>query len=246
MSRFFIEVAYDGLKYSGFQKQANAVTIQSEVEKCLFVYYRRPFDLTGASRTDAGVHAHQNYFHFDDDIYKENSKDLIHLNKILPLDIVVKKIILVPDDLHCRFDAVTRSYEYMITREKNPFLIHRAFYFSYSLDLQKLKEASRILLVHTNFQAFSKKNSQVHTFNCLLKTAEWELSNNVLVFNITGNRFLRGMVRGIVGTMLNVGKGKISPPAFGNILEEKDSSKANFAVPPHGLYLKEITYGNKL
>lgn len=243
MSRFFIEVAYDGLKFSGFQKQENAVTIQSEVEKALSIFYRRSFNLTGASRTDSGVHAFQNFFHFDDDDYIESSKDLYHLNRILPFEIVIKKIFQVADNLHCRFDALKRHYEYIITRHKDPFLINRAYYYPYALDQQKLIDASKVLLYTTDFQAFSKKNSQVYTYDCQINFAEWNFNNDLITFNISGNRFLRGMVRGIVGTILHVGKGKNSIDDFLKIIDLKDCSKANFAVPPYALYLKKIGYG---
>lgn len=243
MARFFVEVAYDGLKFSGFQKQTNAVTIQSEIEKTLSVFYRRPFSLTGASRTDAGVHALQNFFHFDDEVYIENAKDLYHLNNILPFEIVIKNIFRVADNLHCRFDAIQRHYEYIISRSKNPFLINRAYYCPYKLDHNKLVKAGELLLSTKNFEAFSKKNNQVFTYICDLSLVEWNFDNNeVITFNIKGNRFLRGMVRGIVGTILNVGKGKSSIEELKMIIEQKDCSKANFAVPAYGLYLKQIQY----
>ncbi len=246
MPRFFIEVAYDGLKFSGFQKQENAVTIQSEVEQALSVFYRRPFNLTGASRTDAGVHAWQNFFHFDDNIYIENVKDLYHLNRIIPFEIVIKKIFKVADDLHCRFDAVKRHYEYMITKTKNPFLLNRAYYFPYRLDEKKLIDSTKVLLSIKDFQAFSKKNSQVFSYKCHLSSANWNFENEIITFTVSGNRFLRGMVRGIVGTLLNVGKGKNSDADFLKIIDQKDCSKTNFAVPPYALYLKKIEYNSSL
>ncbi|MEO7802831.1 MAG: tRNA pseudouridine(38-40) synthase TruA [Ginsengibacter sp.] len=242
MARFFVEVAYDGTRYSGFQKQDNAVTIQSEVEQALLTYYRKTYDLTGASRTDAGVHAYQNFFHFDDESSIYNDKDLYHLNRILPLDIVIKNLFQVTDDRHCRFDAVSRQYEYVITNKKDPFLTGKAFYFPYNLDVEKLNDSCNILLMHKNFESFSKKNNQVFTYNCDLFLAIWTYSNNKLLFNISGSRFLRGMVRGVVGTMLKVGTGKISLQDFEDIILAKDCARANFAVRPWGLYLKGITY----
>ncbi|MEP6585001.1 MAG: tRNA pseudouridine(38-40) synthase TruA [Ginsengibacter sp.] len=254
MPRYFIEVAYVGTRYSGFQAQKNANTIQSEVEKALRIFFKGIFVLTGASRTDAGVHALQNYFHFDtsEELIKTVNSNLEHeewlkrclysLNSILPEDIVIKNIAQVEDNAHSRFDAITREYKYQIYQSKNPFLRQVAYYYPYKLDVQKLQEAAEIILASFDFTSFSKKNTQVTNFNCFIHKSNWIFENNLIIYNIIGNRFLRGMVRGLVATMLNVGNGKISVEKFRDIINAKDCTKANFSIPPRGLFLVEVTY----
>jgi tRNA pseudouridine38-40 synthase len=245
MARYFIEVTYKGTAYAGFQIQQNANTIQAEVEKALHVYYRHVFELTGSSRTDAGVHAQQNYFHFDTDIVIDNKtaeKALYHLNAILPADIVVKSLQSVANDSHCRFDAVSRSYQYSIYQSKNPFIDDMAYYFPYALNIDMLNNAAAILLEYSNFQSFSKKNTQVFTYECTLTKSQWTLQNDILLYEVTGNRFLRGMVRGLVGTMLHVGRGKFSIEKFRSIIESKNTSDTDFSTPAKGLVLKEVKF----
>jgi tRNA pseudouridine38-40 synthase len=245
MARYFIEVAYKGTAYAGFQIQQNANTIQTEVEKALHVYYRHVFELTGSSRTDAGVHAQQNYFHFDTDIVIDNEtaeKALYHLNAILPQDIVVKSLQHVANDVHCRFDAIGRSYQYSIYQSKNPFIDDTAYYFPYSLNIDLLNEAAVILLEYTNFQSFSKKNTQVFTYECTLTKSQWTLQSDILLYEVTGNRFLRGMVRGLVGTMLHVGRGKFTIGKFRSIIESKNTTDTDFSTPAKGLVLKEVKF----
>ncbi len=253
MPRYFIEVSYKGTKYSGFQLQKNAVTIQSEVEKALDIYFGQAFNLTGASRTDSGVHALQNYFHFD------TSHDLLHLsensgmerkieqvlyslNSILPGDIVIKQVFKVQDNLHCRFDAISRRYKYYVYNKKNPFYKDTAYFYPYRLDFEKLEEAASIILRTENFCSFSKRNTQVNNFNCTIFDSAWENKINLLIYDITANRFLRGMVRGLVGTMLRTGTGKISLKEFSEIIQSNDCRKADFSVAPNGLFLNEIKY----
>jgi tRNA pseudouridine38-40 synthase len=247
MARYFIEVAYKGTGYAGFQIQQNANTIQAEVEKALHIYYRQSFELTGSSRTDAGVHAHQNYFHFDTalliDIHTAE-KAIYHLNAILPIDIVVKSLKQVADDAHCRFDALSRSYEYSISQIKNPFVIDSAYHFPYLLDVAALNSAAALLLTYSNFQSFSKKNTQVFTYDCTLSKSIWIQQNDLLQYHVTGNRFLRGMVRGLVGTMLHVGRGKYSFEKFKAIIENKNNSDVDFSAPAKGLILKEVAFNN--
>lgn len=245
MPRYFIEVSYKGTVYSGFQVQQNAVTIQSEVEKALKIYYRQHFTLTGSSRTDAGVHALQNYFHFDIDIaFEENSIEVYNLNAILPKDIVIKRIFLVERNIHCRFDAIKREYKYFIYQNKDPFLLDRAYYFPYSLDINKLNEAAESLLQHKDFTSFSKKNTQVNNFKCNLKKSEWIVDKDTLIYNVESNRFLRGMIKGLVGTMLRVGTHKISLNQFSDIINSRDCSKADFSVPSHALFLIKVSFNN--
>jgi tRNA pseudouridine38-40 synthase len=242
MARYFIELAYKGTAYAGFQVQQNANTIQAEIEKALHIYYRQVFELTGSSRTDAGVHALQNYFHFDTDINLIAEKAVYHLNAILPNDIVVKNIIQVADDAHCRFDATHRSYEYSIYQNKNPFIEDTAFYYPFALDAAALNQAAAMLMEYTNFQSFSKKNTQVFTYECTLTKSEWKFAGGSITYNVTGNRFLRGMVRGLVGTMLHVGRGKCSLPDFKKIIESRNAAKTDFSTPAKGLALQQVSY----
>ena len=243
MSRYFIEVSYRGTHYSGFQVQANAITIQSEIEKALRVLFKRDFSLTGSSRTDAGVHAIQNYFHFDTDIEAiAEERKVYNLNAILPDDIVVKRIFKVANTAHSRFDAIRREYLYHIYCSKNPFLKDRAFYYPYKLDMELLNEAATTLTKHTDFTSFSKRNTQVNNFNCKLTISEWVQKDNLLIYHVAGNRFLRGMVKGLVGTMLLAGTGKIKMDQFEQIITSRDCTMADFSVPPHGLFLDKVVY----
>ena len=241
MPRYFLEVAYKGTHYSGFQIQDNATSIQQEVEKALEVFFRLQFSLTGSSRTDTGVHARQNFFHFDyqGDIDK---KVLYNLNSILPPDIVIKGFHPVAPDAHCRFDAISREYRYYIYREKNPFLADRAWYYPYTLDQDKLKEAAALILEYQDFTAFSKRSTQVKTFLCTIEESRWLEEENGLVYRVKANRFLRGMVRGLVGTMLQVGRGKLSLPGLANVLQQKDNTLADFSAPGHGLFLYQVCF----
>ncbi len=244
MLRYFIEVAYKGTAYAGFQKQENANTIQAEIEKAMQVLYRFPFELTGSSRTDAGVHAAQNFFHFDTDKFetRELTGDIYHLNAILPGDIVVKRLFKVKDDAHCRFDALWRLYEYSIYNSKNPFLADRAYFFPFKIDQLLLQEAAALVIANWDFTAFSKKNTQVHSFICNIYESEWLNANGCLVYRVRANRFLRGMVRGLVATMLKTGTGKCPLADFKAVLENKPGMQAVFDAPAQGLILKEVGY----
>ena len=243
MSRYFIEVCYKGTAYSGFQVQQNANTIQAEIENAFKTFHRKNFELTGSSRTDAGVHAMQNYFHVDvEEALADTTKSIYHVNAILPRDIVVKNITLVADDAHCRFDAISRSYEYFISSTKNPFLIEQAYYYPYILNIEELNECASMLLEYSNFESFAKKNTQVFTYECSITESKWTLENNLLKYNVTGNRFLRGMVRGLVGTMLLVGRGKYCVADFRKIIESLNPAKTDFSAPAHGLTLMNVVY----
>lgn len=241
MSRYFLELSYHGKNYAGFQIQDNARTIQSEVENALEIFYKQKIDLTGSSRTDTGVHALQNFFHFDSEI-KFNPSEVYNLNAILPSDIVIKSIFPVPDDANCRFDAISREYKYYIYLLKDPFVEDRAYYFPYTLDYALLKEAASVILKYTDFTSFSKRNTQVKTFNCQIQTSEWEKEDICWVYKVKANRFLRGMVRGLVGTMLQVGRGKLNIEDFKKIIEAKDCTKADFSVPGHALFLIKVEF----
>ncbi|CAN5177472.1 tRNA pseudouridine(38-40) synthase TruA [soil metagenome] len=247
MLRYFIEVSYKGTCYAGFQVQQNAVTIQSEVEKALEIFYKNKFTLTGASRTDSGVHALQNFFHLD--IEQENllqQKHVYNLNAILPADIVLKNIFQVNENAHCRFDALKRSYDYFIYSDKDPFIADKAYFFPYKLNIDLLNEAAGILKTFTDFTSFSKRNTQVNNFFCSIEESYWDIQNNMLVYHVTANRFLRGMVRGLTATMLRVGTSAKSIADFKNIIEAKNCSNADFSAPAHGLFLKQVTYPKDL
>jgi tRNA pseudouridine38-40 synthase len=242
MNRYFLEVSYKGARYAGFQVQDNAVTIQYEVEKVLATFFRKPITLTGSSRTDTGVHAWQNYFHFDADS-PIPQKVVYNLNAMLPPDIAINRLIEVRENAHCRFDALAREYEYFIYQAKTPFLDDRAYYFPYTLNLQAMQQAATMILDYTDFTSFAKRNSQVRTHNCTIQYSQWvEREGGLTIYRVKANRFLRGMVRGLVGTMLQVGRGKLSIDGFRQVIEAKDCSKADFSVPGHGLFLCKVEY----
>lgn len=245
MPRYFIELAYKGTNYAGFQKQNNANTIQAELEKALSIYYRTNFELTGSSRTDAGVHARQNFFHFDTISFNDTidfNKSVYHLNAILPADIVVKSIFKVGDQAHCRFDALFRRYEYRIYQQKDPFQLEYGYHYPYKLDKDILMETSRELLNHTDFESFAKRNSQVFTHNCTIISSNWQFNADCIIYSVQANRFLRGMVKGLVGTMLKAATKNHSVEHFRQIITSKNPSRAQFAVPSNGLTLIEVGF----
>ena len=241
MSRYFIEVTYRGTRYAGFQTQKNANSIQAEVEKALSIFYKTPFGLTGSSRTDAGVHALQNYFHFDFES-EILPAQVYNLNAILPADIVIKRIVQVASEAHCRFDALSREYKYFIYQNKNPFLDDRAYFFPYVLNTEWIGEAAEILKDYSDFTSFSKRNTQVKSFQCQIEESKWTNEDGTWIYHVKANRFLRGMIRGLVGTMLQVGRGKLNVDGFRKIIEAKDCTQADFAVPGHGLFLVAVNY----
>ncbi|HUR11194.1 MAG TPA: tRNA pseudouridine(38-40) synthase TruA [Flavitalea sp.] len=241
MDRYFLEVRYKGTKYAGFQKQRNAHTVQAAIEEALQVFFRQPVALTGSSRTDSGVHALQNYFHFDSDQVVDN-RSVYNLNALLPIDIAVIKLIRVKSEQHCRYDAIARHYAYYIYHKKDPFLYGRAYYYPYRLDDILLREAAAFVQQQTDFTAFAKRNTQVNHFECTIHHSSWERTADTLIYRVRANRFLRGMVRGLTGTMLQVGRKKISLSAFQEIFRSGESAQADFSVPGHGLFLEEVVY----
>lgn len=241
MPRYFLEVMYKGTAYSGFQVQENALSVQQVVEDALKVYLRQPVALTGSSRTDAGVHALQNYFHFDHS-GTIPERFLYNMNAILPGDVVIRSLRRVPDEAHSRFDARSREYAYHLYREKDPFRADRAWYYPFPLDTAGLDRAAGILKEYEDFTSFSKRNTQVRTFLCRIEESYWEHHHDGHVYHVRANRFLRGMVRGLVGTMLQVGRGKISEERFRQIIEAKDCTQADFTTPAHGLFLVRVNY----
>lgn len=240
MARYFIEVSYRGTNYSGFQVQDNANSVQAEVEKALEILYKQKIELTGSSRTDAGVHARQNFFHFNTDIII--NENVYNLNAILPWDIVAQKIYAVSDDAHSRFDAKSREYHYYIYQQKNPFLQGTAYFVPYPIDIVLLQQAANELLNHTDFTSFSKRNTQVNSFQCKIHLSVWVKEGDCWIYKVKANRFLRGMVKGLVGTMLLVGKKKISLMEFKAIIKAKDCTKADFSVSSAGLFLHKVLF----
>ena len=241
--RYFIHLAYNGTAYHGWQIQPNAASVQETLNKAFSVLLQSEINLMGAGRTDTGVHAKEMFAHFD----FETSFDipnLVHkLNSFLAKDIVIYNIIPVHDEAHTRFDATKRTYEYHIHQFKNPFLDELSWYFHQSLDVDMMNKAAQQLLNYTDFECFSKVNTDVNTFDCTIFEAHWKRNeNDKLVFTISANRFLRNMVRSIVGTLVNVGLQKITLDDFTKIIESKNREKAGFSVPAHGLYLTKVDY----
>jgi tRNA pseudouridine38-40 synthase len=241
MKRYFIDVCYDGASFGGFQIQQNQQTIQGELENAMNIIFRQSIALTGASRTDAGVHAMQNFLHFDTDL-EITSKHIYNLNSILPNRIVVNNIYVVPNDAHSRFDAIKRGYLYKMHTQKSPFLEGRSWFYPFPVHISAMQEAADVLLTHTDFESFSKKKTTVNTFDCTITKAQWIQEGSIITFNIDANRFLRGMIRGLVGTMLQVGRGQINLDDFREIIRSKNEQNVDFSTPAHGLYLSEITY----
>ncbi|ETN94951.1 tRNA pseudouridine(38-40) synthase TruA [Zhouia amylolytica] len=244
--RYFLEFSYNGKNYHGWQIQPNGITVQEMLEKALSTLLRKEIKVIGAGRTDTGVHAKQMYAHFDVD----ESLDVLvlqkKLNSFLPADIAVHDLFLVDDEAHTRFDAIERTYEYWITARKNPFLTYAAYYLKYDLDVEAMNDAAKLLFEFKDFQCFSKSNTDVKTYFCDVKEAYWKYDGEKLVFTVTADRFLRNMVRAIVGTLLDVGKGKISKDDVKKIIESKNRSKAGVSVPAHGLYLVKVKYPSSI
>lgn len=240
--RYFIEFAYNGAAYHGWQKQPDAVTVQGVLEQKLSMVLRTETQLVGAGRTDAGVHASQQFAHFDYKGGLDPGKFTYGLNACLPKAIAIKNLYPVHDEAHARFDAKKRSYEYHIHQFKDPFLNDFSFQYLYRLDVAQMNRAAKILFDYDDFECFSKVKTDVGTFICHIHEAQWTEQNGKLLFKITADRFLRNMVRAIVGTLIDVGLGKKSPDDVKRIIESKDRCEAGFSVPAHGLYLTEIVY----
>ena len=239
--RYFVELSYDGTPFVGWQRQPSGDSVQSCLEDALSILFRKPLSIVGAGRTDAGVHAHQLFAHVDLDEHVD--QDLtFRLNKLLPKEIAVRNIIAVAQDAHARFDAVSRSYRYHITTQKNPFLQKRSYQFAKPLDLDLMNQAAKILIDHEDFKCFSKSKTDVKTYVCDIQQVHWQQNGSELVFFIQANRFLRNMVRAIVGTLIEVGLRKISISDFEAILASRDRSQAGYSVPAHGLYLEKVNY----
>lgn len=245
MPRYFIEFSYDGSNYHGLQKQPNLLTVQETIETNMNKYLRVICSLTLAGRTDTGVHARQMFAHFDIDIDFEQGQFCKSMNKMLPKDIAIESISLVTDDYHARFDASSRTYEYFINLKKNPFNYRFSYYLKHDLDIKKMNKSCIRLIDHHDFKCFSKSNTDVKTYNCDISYAKWDFLDDGIKFKITANRFLRNMVRSIVGTMIEIGSLKISDTDFQKILDSRDRSEAGLSVPSSGLFLTNVTYPQK-
>ena len=244
--RFFIQFSYFGKAYHGWQNQPNAITVQEVLENGMSKLLNSPVSLMGAGRTDTGVHAKEMYAHFDIDTLDNIPEYIFRLNSFLPNDIAVHRIFEVEHDAHARFHATARTYEYHIDKKKDPFSTDLAHFVKKDLDIAQMNSAAALLLGKKDFECFSKSNTDVYTNICDLREAKWERKNDRLVFTITADRFLRNMVRAIVGTLINVGLGKYPADYVNTILKSKDRTKAGVSVPAKGLYLTSIVYPNTI
>lgn len=242
MTRYFIEVQYDGTAFHGSQIQGAQVTVQGALNNALTLFLRHPVVTVGASRTDEGVHALCNFYHTD--LEEElDGKILYSLNALLPATMSVKNIYKAGNAAaNARFEALNRQYRYRIYTKKNPFLYQRALLYPYVLDQEVLHRTAALLKEYTDFETFSKRHAQTKTYQCRLYKSEWQTVGEELHYVVWGNRFLRGMVRALVGTQLRVARGKYSFEEFKAIIESKDCSRADFSVPGFGLYLEQINY----
>lgn len=244
--RYFLELKYKGSNYHGWQRQPNAISVQQMIEEKLSLLLREKVDIVGAGRTDAGVHAKFIVAHFDIDIDIDVVDFKYKLNSILPQDIAVKAIRLVHNEAHARFDAVLRSYEYHVVVDKDPFLVDYAYYLKKSVAIDRMNSAAKLLLNHTNFKCFSKSKTDVKTYNCNITSAYWEFREGRYVFYISADRFLRNMVRAIVGTLIEIGEGKMEWQDMKRILLSQDRGEAGYSVPAAGLYLTDVKYPNHI
>lgn len=259
--RYFIEISYDGGPFNGWQIQPNGTTVQQKLDEALSTIFREKIETLGCGRTDTGVHASQFYAHFDreklggvekvkkvesvahdSELRTQDSKLIRGINAILPYEIAAKQLILVHENAHARFDAAQRSYAYYMHFEKNPFLRKYSWLYPGKPNVNLMNEAAAILKGYTDFSCFSKSNTQTFTNNCSVKRAEWVEENGQLIFHITADRFLRNMVRAIVGTLVEIGMGKLPVEAMHEIIASKKRSEAGVSVPACGLFLTEVKY----
>lgn len=244
--RYFLEIAYNGKNYFGWQRQLHQISVQQVLEETLSTVLRSEIKIMGAGRTDTGVHAKQLFAHFDFDEIKDKNKLIFRMNSFLPKDISLSNILLVKGDAHARFDATQREYEYIISLHKNPFSQDFAFQIDNLPNVTLMNEAAELLLHHRDFQCFSRSKTDVKTYNCTIVKANWETKDNTLIFTIAADRFLRNMVRAIVGTLLNVGRSKTSLEEFKTILNSKRREEAGASAPAQGLYLTKVAYPNEI
>lgn len=244
--RYFLEIAYKGTNYHGWQIQPNAITVQEVVNKAISTILQVQIETIGCGRTDTGVHASQFYLHFDSDQKLSSDRFINNMNGVLPDDIAAISLHHVKDDAHTRFDATLRGYVYKIKHNNTPFEAGEYSLFKQHLDIDKMNEAAHVLLKHTDFESLSKVHTEVKTFNCKITRAEWIPTDNGLNFHIEADRFLRGMVRTIVGTLQQVGLGKMTVQEFENIILAKDRQQAGASAPARGLFLCRVEYPNSI
>ena len=241
--RYFLKLAYNGANYHGWQSQPNAESVQECIEKALSMVLREPIAITGAGRTDAGVNAAVMYAHFDvNEPLKDTTTLVMRLNSILGKDIAIYDVLPVHDDAHARFDATARTYKYFVHTEKSPFLYPFSWKSTCKLDFDLMNEAAELLKAYTDFTSFSKLHTDVATNNCKITHARWEQEGGQWVFTITADRFLRNMVRAIVGTLVDVGRGKLTIEQFCQVIEKKDRCSAGTSMPGNALFLWKVEY----
>ena len=241
--RYFITLSYDGTRFHGWQIQPNGISVQGELERGLSLLLRTPIQVTGAGRTDASVHARMMVAHFDSTPLPDCQQLAYKLNKLLPQDIAIQKIEPVADDMHARFSAIARTYYYYIHREKSPFCRHYSCFVGYPLDFEAMNQAARVLMEYEDFGAFCKSHTDVKTTLCHVTKAQWEqIGPSTWRFEITANRFLRNMVRAVVGTLIEVGRGRMTIDEFCSVIEGKRRSDAGESMPGHALFLENISY----
>ena len=243
MNRYQMQLSYKGTRFFGWQRQPKAISVQEEIEKALSTILREEIAVVGAGRTDTGVHASFYVLQFDVSVEIQDTEKLVYnLNRFLPDDIAIQKINGVNNDFHARFSAISRTYKYYISTVKDPFTNETSYQFTVPIDMEKMNEAAKAMFEYTDFTSFAKLHTDVKTNNCKIFQAEWERRGNQLVFTIKADRFLRNMVRAIVGTLLEVGKGKITIDDFRKIIESKNRGAAGTSAPPQGLFLVDIGY----
>lgn len=244
MTRYFVEISFRGTHYHGWQSQPNALTVQAEIESAIKMLTHEELKMTGAGRTDTGVHARYYVAHFDtDNSLPASGNDFLYkINAILPQDIAIHNIFPVKSDVHARYSAVSRTYQYTVSQVRNPFSLELSWYYPIPVDVAAMNEAAERLLCFTDFTSFSKLHSDVKNNLCQLYEARWTINGGELVFTIRGNRFLRNMVRSIVGTMIDLGRGKLKMDDFIRIIESRNRNMAGFSVPAKGLALVQVEY----
>lgn len=240
--RYFIWIAYNGTCYHGWQIQPNGISVQAILQNALSMLLRKPIDVVGAGRTDTGVHAKKMVAHFDAEIIETYELFIRKLNGVLPNDIAITDIRPVHAKSHARFDAISRTYEYWLTTDKNPFYAKTAARVHSPLNFEAMNRAASFLLEYIDFTSFSKLHTDVKTNDCFITQAYWAKQGEIWVFTITANRFLRNMVRAIVGTLIKVGRGQLDEAGFRSIIEAKDRSQAGSSAYAHGLYLVDVSY----
>jgi tRNA pseudouridine38-40 synthase len=246
LHRYFLRLSYKGTNYHGWQIQENSDSVQAHVDRCLSDLLSEKIETMGCGRTDTGVHARMFYAHFDCKMKIDLEQLKYKINRILPVDIAVQEVLPVNPDAHTRFDAISRSYQYHISRVKDPFSINRSWYLYGKLEVEKMNEAAAKLITTADFASFAKSGMQVKTTICTVSESRFELVEDLLIFHITANRFLRNMVRAIVGTLVEVGQEKITVNDFEQIIHKKKRAAAGLSAPAGGLYLTNIIYPKEL